>query len=226
MEYVGIVQQQGVGVEILPYECIVEGVKRHITQFKQRNTVQPEIIIVYRDGLSDEDVEGVQKEEIVAIKETCHKTAQNTSYNPSIIQQLCIKRHAVRFWTNESKNVNNPIPGTVIDTHEIAHVKFPEFYLYTTKVAVGTASPTLYQILINETEYNMDDIQELTLHLCFSSQRVGHAHNVAVPSLYAHLMCSRTQLYSDMVGCKHISIHIVFNIIISFTVYRGQGNSP
>lgn len=144
------------------------------------NGALPMRIIVYRDGVGEGQLNYVCKHEVGSIKEKLNMAYKDTTKS-SLTFFVVSKRINTRFFHQK----NNPQPGTVVDDI----VTLPErddFYLVSQCVRQGTVSPTSYNILINESGLNADQLQLYTFkqtHLYYN-----WSGSVGVPAVcqYAH----------------------------------------
>ena len=117
-------------------------------------------VIIYRDGVSDGQLNVVVDHELKQIMETFPKI--QTGYDPKLAFVIVKKRGNARFFQQEGRNIQNPYPGTVID-HTVTNVKYSiirsfdkrnslsfqadwyDFYLISQCARQGTVSPTHYK---------------------------------------------------------------------------------
>ncbi|XP_029175629.1 protein argonaute-2 isoform X4 [Nylanderia fulva] len=155
--------------------------------YKSKTKCLPNKIIYYRDGVSEGQLAQVMYHEINAIKRACNRVkAPNIQITCLVVQ----KRHHVRlFPTNdkESDDKNKNVrAGTIVDT-EITHPNHIDFYLVSHASIQGTARPTKYRCICNDSQYTEDDIEQLTYYLCHMYARCTRAVSYPAPTYYAHL---------------------------------------
>ncbi|XP_072745126.1 protein argonaute-3 [Anoplolepis gracilipes] len=155
--------------------------------YQQKTSRLPNKIIYYRDGVSEGQLAYVMCLEIKAIRRAC------TSVKASNIQITCLvvqKRHHIRlFPTSEADSDDknkNVKAGTIVDT-EITHPNHIDFYLVSHASIQGTARPTKYRCICNDSKLSEDDIEELTYYLCHMYARCTRAVSYPAPTYYAHL---------------------------------------
>ncbi|XP_029665997.1 protein argonaute-4 isoform X2 [Formica exsecta] len=155
--------------------------------YKEKTSRLPNKIIYYRDGVSEGQLAQVMHFEISAIKRAC------TRWKAGNIQITCLvvqKRHHVRLFPThdaESDDRNKNVKaGTIVDT-EITHPNHIDFYLVSHASIQGTARPTKYRCICNESSYTEDNIEELTYYLCHMYARCTRAVSYPAPTYYAHL---------------------------------------
>ena len=120
----------------------------------------PDKIIVYRDGVSEDQYDDVLKLELVRIRKACIKIIPNGSEVP-IALVIVAKRHHVRFYPTEHKDTDktinprgrlgNPLPGTVVDRGVTMETGW-DFYLQAHDCIQGTAKPAHYVVLRSDFE--------------------------------------------------------------------------
>jgi eukaryotic translation initiation factor 2C len=106
-------------------------VKQHLKIFREKNQNKlPELILYYRDGVSDGQFDQLREIELTSMKKACAEIQKG--YNPKITILVVQKRHHTRFFptpNGESDGKNqNVIPGTVVDK-EIVDVQKRQFFL-------------------------------------------------------------------------------------------------
>jgi eukaryotic translation initiation factor 2C len=120
---------QGPRVEMI--ENFGEIVKQHLNVFRQKNQNKlPELILYYRDGVSDGQFDQLRDIELVSMRKACAEIQQG--YKPKISILVVQKRHHTRFFPisdadSDGKN-RNVMPGTVVDK-EIVDVQKKQFFL-------------------------------------------------------------------------------------------------
>lgn len=78
----------------------------------QMNHCLPKKIVVYRDGVSDGQLDTVVKYEIPQLQK-CFDTFEN--YQPSMVVVVVQKQISTNFYTDTSERLACPPAGTVID---------------------------------------------------------------------------------------------------------------
>ena len=87
--------------------------------FARLNQRPPEDIIIYRDGVSESQLDKVRRDELKKIQELCDEK-YNRFPKPRITFIVCQKRHHTRFFPTTSASADaghgsNPPNGTVVD---------------------------------------------------------------------------------------------------------------
>lgn len=78
----------------------------------QMNHCLPKKIVVYRDGVSDSQLDTVLKYEIPQMQK-CFDTFEN--YQPSMVVVVVQKQISTNFYAVTTEQFTSPPPGTVID---------------------------------------------------------------------------------------------------------------
>ncbi|XP_024894018.1 protein argonaute-2-like [Temnothorax curvispinosus] len=162
--------------------------------YMQETKCCPKRIVYYRDGVSEGQLPQVMYYEIGAIKKAVTRfTRSGIEINCLVVQ----KRHHVRLFpkskdirdTEDTRNYNVKA-GTIVDT-TITHPEHIDFYLVSHASIQGTARPTKYRCIFNESNFTEDQIEELTYYLCHIYARCARAVSYPAPTYYAHLAAYR-----------------------------------
>lgn len=133
---------------------------------------------------------------------------------PVIILICAVKRHHTRLFpapaggrevqsgdtvlNRRTKNggVNdNPLPGCLV-TEGITYGTGDDFFLVSQQAIQGTARPTHYKILVNQSAtLTRDDVARFTHHLCFLFGRSTRSVGVCPAVYYADLAADRARCY-------------------------------
>ncbi|XP_071635459.1 protein argonaute-4-like [Temnothorax longispinosus] len=166
--------------------------------YQQETKCCPKRIVYYRDGVSEGQLPQVMYYEIGAIKKAVNAFTKFTRGSNIEINCLVVqKRHHVRLFpkskdirdTEDTRNYNVK-PGTIVDT-TITHPEHIDFYLVSHASIQGTARPTKYRCIYNESNFTEDQLEELTYYLCHIYARCARAISYPVPTYYAHLAAYR-----------------------------------
>lgn len=139
-------------------------------------------------------------------------------YAPNITLLVVGKRHHVRFFpvngprypAEAKKMKENLYSGLVVDT-TVTSPMGCDFYLQSHNSALGTARSAHYIVLLNESKYFMEQLQELvryiyfkvyksninfqTNNICYTGQRATESMSVCTPAKYADFLCARLRCY-------------------------------
>lgn len=159
---------QGPKVEII--EDFKEIIKGHLRFFKEKNHAFPERILYYRDGVSEGQFDQVMAIEKNAMIAACREVEMGYEKKVKLTVVVVQKRHHTRFFPGKNPcgkddRKNNNVPaGTIVD-QVITRPNENHFYLVSHQSIQGVAKPTKYCILMDEGDYNIDDLQELTYNV-------------------------------------------------------------
>ena len=76
------------------------------------------------------------------------------------------KRIQQRFFLKMERGLNNPPPGTVVDS-VITRDELFDFFLVPQGVSQGTVTPTHYNVLEFSTTLKPDHLQQIAYKMCF-----------------------------------------------------------
>lgn len=144
--------------------------REHLQYFEKINGRLPEVILYFRDGVSEGQFQQVLTIELNAMYRGCQY--YRAGYKPKITFIVVQKRHHTRFFPppnsplgkNDPKNNNVP-PGTIVD-QEITHPNECQFYLVSHQSIQGVAKPTKYCLLKDDSNFSIDELQAVTYSLC------------------------------------------------------------
>jgi eukaryotic translation initiation factor 2C len=99
--------------------------KSLIRQYEQHRGYPPTAIVIYRDGISESEIDTVFEKELMATRQACADLSP--VYRPYLTYIIVNKRHHTRlFPTGSEKNV---LVGTVVDSQDISKATTYDFYL-------------------------------------------------------------------------------------------------
>ncbi|RWS01988.1 piwi-like protein 1, partial [Dinothrombium tinctorium] len=162
-----------------------------LKHYHQVNGKLPERIVVYRDGVGEGQIAHVFQFELNQIREAIKKVASNETVRLAFI--IVTKRVNARFFVkgSEPRQVSNPIPGTIVDTVVTRKERF-DFYLISQSVRQGTVSPTMYNIIEDETNWRPHHHQQLAYKLTHLYYNWPGTISVPAPCQYAHKLAYLT----------------------------------
>ncbi|XP_065204163.1 protein argonaute-2-like isoform X2 [Planococcus citri] len=163
--------------------------------YEKRMGAPPKRILYYRDGVADTQFEEVLSYEVKEIRKAFAKLEPRPTLTFIIVQ----KRHHARFFpmtremSDRSKNVNVRA-GTVVD-EKITHPTEMNFYLVSHKSLQGTARPTKYHLLYDDSSPAIDliSLERLTYYLCHMYARCNRSVSYPAPTYYAHWGAARAK---------------------------------
>ncbi|KAG9488574.1 hypothetical protein GDO78_004885 [Eleutherodactylus coqui] len=170
----------------LPHQEIMDGLKlclvNALQKFHEVNHTLPEKIVVYRDGVSDSQLNIVQNYEIPQLQ-TCFSTFEN--YSPRMVVIVVQKRVSTNMYCSSTGEFVTPAPGTVLD-HTVTSRDRVDFFLLSHHVRQGCGIPTHYVCVLNTPKLSPDHLQRLTFKLCHMYWNWPGTIRVPAPCKYAH----------------------------------------
>ncbi|KFQ30498.1 Piwi-like 2, partial [Mesitornis unicolor] len=148
----------------------------------QMNHYLPVKIAVYRDGVSDGQLDMVLKYEIPQMQK-CFDTFEN--YHPSVVVVVVQKQISTNFYTVEAEQFASPPPGTVID-HTVTSSDRQDFFLLAHCSRQGCSIPTRYICVLNTANLSYEHLERLTFKLCHLYWNWPGTVRVPAPCKYAH----------------------------------------
>jgi len=162
-----------------PRNTSQDALKTFVEKAIEKFGENPDIIIVYRDGVAESQIQSVRDHELPQIKQAIGKSGHDTRIIFTIIQ----KRIHVRFIANEDGEYKNPPPGTVVEDGTIGE----GFYLIPTKCDLSTVKPVNYVLLENTTEtVSLHDLQHFTYIMCHMYPNWTSSIKLPFPTQMAH----------------------------------------
>uniref|UniRef100_A0A8P4KP93 Piwi like RNA-mediated silencing 1 n=1 Tax=Dicentrarchus labrax TaxID=13489 RepID=A0A8P4KP93_DICLA len=166
---------------------IMDGLKMALTgalkDYLKFNNCLPSRIIVYRDGVGDGQLHSVVNYEVAQIMDSIKSMGHD--YMPKLSVVVVKKRISSRFFAYIGGRVDNPPPGTIIDT-EVTRPEWYDFYIVSQAVRIGSVSPTHYNVVYDTSGLKPDHMQRLTYKLCHMYYNWQGIIRVPAPCQYAH----------------------------------------
>ncbi|KAJ9174711.1 hypothetical protein P3X46_013327 [Hevea brasiliensis] len=164
-----------------------------VNAYARLNQVRPDMIVLFRDGVSDGQFDMVLNEELMDLK----MTFEALNYFPTITVVVAQKRHTTRLFLDSNKDENVP-PGTVVDT-KITHPSGFDFLLCSHYGHIGTSKTAHYHVLWDENGFTSDELQELIYAMCFTCAQCTKPVSLVPPVWYADRAAYRGRLYHDSI---------------------------
>ncbi|XP_036252442.1 piwi-like protein 2 [Molothrus ater] len=158
--------------------CLSQALKR----FYELNHSLPMKIVVYRDGVSDPQLDTVLKYEVPQLQKSFH-TFQN--YQPSLVVMVVQKQLSTNFYCLSGEEFVSPPLGTVID-HGVTSSGREDFFLLAHHSRQGCSVPTRYICMWNTANLSSEHLQRLTFKLCHLYWNWPGTVRVPAPCKYAH----------------------------------------
>jgi eukaryotic translation initiation factor 2C len=171
-------------------------------QYHKHNDELPDILVYYRDGVSDGQFQEVMSKEYAAMVNAIKRVnakISGSSWKPKITICIVQKRHHLRMFQADRKyqdKSNNACPGTVIDSG-VTHPKAFDFYLMSHAGIQGTSRPSHYHVLCDLAGFTASEFEQLTYDLCHVYQRCTRSVSIPTPVYYAHLAAFRARALSN-----------------------------
>ena len=201
----GQIAYQSMGQEVAGIDQLQNLTENALRNFKAINTVSPQQIFVYRDGVSLGELDAVSKKELLAIR----RAALNVSSNypqPRVQFMVVQKRVNARFfeWDARTQQLVGAKPRTIVDA-DIVSNQFWDFYLIACGAPRDKVANPVRVIIIND-DLNLgvrgskNDIELFTYALCNLYYGWGGAVKTPHVIKYADKMA---ELYANMVDYVH-----------------------
>ncbi|KAK8079646.1 eukaryotic translation initiation factor 2c [Apiospora hydei] len=197
-------QTNGIRTEIMEEATMKALLPRFIQQWRVgHNTLNmgksggPEHVYFFRDGVDTGQFESVISKEVKAILETFTQEALD---QPKITVVIVTKRHHVRFFRSDAKDVTNfdthenPKPGLLVQ-EGATHPDDWDFFLTSHNAIQGTSRPIHYQVILNEIGCTSHDLQRMIFHHCYQYCRATLPVSMHPAVFYAHLASKRAQAH-------------------------------
>jgi aubergine-like protein len=160
-----------------------EMVLEHLEYINKTLKTLPKNILFYRDGVSEGQISIIVEKELKVLINSLY-----TKYNekaPKITMIIVTKRIDDRFCIQEQNRLNN-CPGGIIIQDTVIKPNKANFFMVAQNVNMGTAIPTHYEIILNQCDFNLPQIQEITYLLTHLYYNWMGAVKVPAPVQYAH----------------------------------------
>ncbi|CAH1233753.1 PIWIL1 [Branchiostoma lanceolatum] len=109
----------------------------------------------------------------------------SAGYNPKVAWIVVNKRINAKFFAEGQGGLQNPMPGTVVDT-EVTKPQWYDFFLVSGSVRQGTVTPCHYNVVSDTSGLKPDHMQRLTYKLCHLYYNWPGTIRVPAPCQYAH----------------------------------------
>uniref|UniRef100_A0A0C9PZ99 PIWIL1_0 protein n=1 Tax=Fopius arisanus TaxID=64838 RepID=A0A0C9PZ99_9HYME len=154
-----------------------------LNAYKRKRGTFPDRIVVYRDGVGDGQLGFVAEYEIGQLKDAFKQIDE--SYSPKLTVIVVQKRINTRVMTLRGRTLQNPVPGTIVDS-VVTRKCWYDFFLVPQTAMQGTVTPTHYVVLLDEASFKTDHIQRLSYKLCHLYYNWPGTIRVPAPCQYAH----------------------------------------
>lgn len=162
----------------------------------------PTQIYFFRDGVTGQQFEQVLKEEVPAIKGVMDKIA-GRKWDGKLTVVVANKRHHIRAFPvgNSGDPKGNPLPGCLIERDATSPFEW-DFFLYSHVALQGTARPTHYTIIYDESNHKPEMVQNMIYEHCYQYMRSTTSVSLYPAVYYAHLASNRAKAHEDISATK------------------------
>ncbi|KAG1657737.1 Piwi-like protein 1 [Nymphon striatum] len=151
-----------VGTRMRP---LFQGSVSAILKYREVNGVLPDKFIMYRDGVSDGQLELITNEEVPQLKEQAACMLNIEPDDVKLSYLICNKRINTRFFEQSPQGLKNPVPGLVVD-NTVTRPKRFIFYIVPQSVNQGTVTPTQFVVCYHTLTLAADHMQRLAYKMC------------------------------------------------------------
>jgi eukaryotic translation initiation factor 2C len=205
-----------------PVADLESAISSMLTAFSQRNNGKiPRRIIVYRDGVADNQFDEVLEKELFAYKDALAHRGYDEDY-VKLSMIICQKRHHSRFVYESGKRGQtiggdpeylNPCAGLCIDARSVfsqnpeayndpdsvgsvSNPDLNEFYLNSQAAVLGTSKMCKYTLLYDENGLELVELELLTYWISHLYFRCTRSVSCATPGTIhrSHLLIDRFRL--------------------------------
>ncbi|XP_067134684.1 piwi-like protein Ago3 isoform X2 [Centruroides vittatus] len=159
--------------------CLLSALRKYY----QVNHFLPNKIFIFRDGVSDGQLNHVAKYEVEQFTTSFKHFQQD--YNPQLTVVVVQKRINTRIFHRLRGDLSNPNPGAVVD-HTVTKKNWYDFFLVSQHVRQGTVSPTHYIIVHDTNDLSPYFMQRLTYKMTHLYYNWPGTVRVPAPCQYAH----------------------------------------
>lgn len=188
-------------------EIIVQLLRAHYSETGKK----PDRIIFFRDGTAESTFQAVFHAEMTALREACSSIEKN--YHPELNFIVTQKRHSIRF----NSNNQNLIPGSFVSG--LSEDNSIDFFLVSAHALQGTARPTRYKVILNESSFTQETLFENVYSLCHLYARATKSVSVVPPIYYADLATQRGRAYLERNDNNEITMRDVISEISNNLFY-------
>lgn len=184
-------QIQKKGQEVM--KGVADMVLKNVAHYAQKNKIPPKNVIFYRDGVGEGQVSEVAKVEVDSIKKALEKAYPTNT--PKLMFIIVTKRLDDRFATAYN-GYENPNSGLIINKDVVMKDKY-HFFMVSQKVTQGTATPTSYEVVLDEVKMDENLFYSFTFHQTYNYHNWMGAVKVPAAVQYAHKLCGEKAITMD-----------------------------
>ncbi|XP_001947590.2 piwi-like protein Siwi [Acyrthosiphon pisum] len=170
-------------------------IAKALNKYKSKNNTLPNSIIIYRDGMEDDQLSYVHQIEVDMLKKTCKEFYREKKVGLAFV--IVKISNNTKFFCNNHNTYQNPPPGTVID-NTVTDPTMYDFYLISQNITNNAATPTHYNVIwdtLNETtasNFTPTIVQKLTYKLTHMSYNYSNTQMVPGPCQMARKLATFT----------------------------------
>ncbi len=184
-------------------------IKDSIVAYQKSNERYPEHIIYFRDRVIESVQKEIQEREVGEIIQAFAELSSERPVLPKLTVILIDKRITQKFFSVDGKRqLGNPAPGTLIDNTIVS--KDYDFYLIAQNVTRGTATPTHYKVIFDNSGLPAEILQELIYSQCFAYMNWTGAIRIPAPCQYAHKLSSFISQHINKEPVKPLRNHFYY----------------
>lgn len=162
-------------------------IRAALKRYHDLNEAYPDRVFLYRDGVSDGQLEHVYRVELQNLLKEVKKVSSNIKLTVIVVN----KRIGARFYMRSGDRYLNLPPGSVVDDVVTRKGRY-DFYLISQSTSRGTVTPTYYNIIHDESGFGPHIHQAMAFKLTMLYYNWTGTVRVPAPCQYAHklaLLC-------------------------------------
>lgn len=166
---------------------ITTNMRLALKRYHEVNKAYPQMIFLYRDGVSDGQLDQVYNVELQDLLKAIKKVNGNIKVTVIVVN----KRIGARFYMRSGNGFTNLPPGSVVDDIVTRKERY-DFYLISQSTRKGTVTPTYYNIIHDESGFGPHIHQAMAYKLTMLYYNWTGTVRVPAPCQYAHklaLLC-------------------------------------
>jgi len=171
---------------------LVDKVRSCLRAYTTFNGTHPRRVLFYRDGVAHNQFDTVLESEVGEIYEAC-KLEGGEAYVPKLTVIIVQQRTRARFATTSKQQVT---AGTIINS-DIVGADGLDWYMVAQHGLKGTACPSHYHMIYDDSNFSAPAMQKLTFELCHLYARATKIVSRPAPVYYAHRAAFLAQYYVD-----------------------------
>eukprot|EP01035_Chromulina_nebulosa_P021195 gene21195-27457_t len=184
-----------------PSSVLFAAITALVKSFADRNGFNPQHLFIYRDGVSDSEIDSVKFRELQVIKDAM------VEIDVKITLIVCQKRHNTRLFYKHVKQdgdfYTNTCPGVCVDRQVTGETivgnipNYEDFFLNSHSPILGTCKPCKYVVVVNEIGFQLSQIELITYWSTYLYCRTNRSVSYPVPAYYAHWASRRAKILAD-----------------------------